>query len=407
MNKNKALVLIFIGCLSGCSELSKKLPWTQNGSTEQAHDEHGDEHGDEAAHEEGVVYLDLAQRASLNLTTAVVRSGTIATTTVVPAEVQFDPDHVAHLVPRVAGIVREVHAGIGDIVSAGELLAVLDSRELAETKSTYLASLAMWDLAKATNDRETRLFKQEISSEKDYLASKQAFEEARINTRTARQQLQALGLTNDYIDRLAEEETASLTRYEIRAPFGATIVERHITRGETVDLDDQVFFVAQLDTVWLMGRVTQRDIRKLKVGQRAVIGLDGLPGEVFEGEIDYIGSVLDPRSRTTEARVVLPNPARDFRAGMFGRMSIFVDEHEHTGTLLVPVDAVQRSTRGHIVYRVREEGAYEVVAVTVLHQSADFVEVQGPLEEGDLVSVGDTFVLKSEAAKEDMGGHSH
>jgi multidrug efflux pump subunit AcrA (membrane-fusion protein) len=92
---------------------------------------------------------------------------------------------------------------------------------------------------------------------------------------------------------------------------------------------------------------------------------------------------------------------------MFGRMSIFVDEHQHTGTMLVPVDAVQRSARGHIVYRVREEGAYEVVAVTVLHQSADFVEVQGPLEEGDLVSVGDTFVLKSEAAKEDMGGHSH
>jgi cobalt-zinc-cadmium efflux system membrane fusion protein len=265
----------------------------------------------------------------------------------------------------------------------------------------------MWDLAKATNDRETRLFKQEISSEKDYLASKQAFEEARINKRTARQQLQALGLANDYIDRLVEEETTSLIRYEIRAPFDATVIERHITRGETVGLDDQVFFVAQLDFVWMMGRVTQRDIPKLKLGQRAVIGFDGLPGEHFEGEIDYIGSVLDPRSRATEVRVVLPNPELEFRAGMFGRMSIFVDEHQHTGTMLVPVDAVQRSTRGPIVYRVREEGEYEVVAVTVLHQSADFVEVQGPLEEGDLVSVGDTFVLKSEAAKEDMGGHSH
>ena len=453
MNRHRCVskslcALVSLALVAGCSEVAEKLPWYQKdeaavsaddghehaheeSSAQEAHadpDEHAedetaeDEHADheheepsaetaeadEHGHEEGVIHIDSARLATLNLTSAVIHRGTVTTTIALPAEVQFDPDRVAHIVPRVAGIVREVQAGIGDIVTEGELLAVLDSRELAEAKSTYLAALAMRDLAQATYQREARLYEQEISSEQDYLEAKQAYEETGIKVRTAQQNLHALGLSAATINQLGSEAEGALTRYEIRAPFGATVVERHITQGETIGLDDQVYFLAQLDPVWVMGRASERDIRKIKIGQRALIHLDALPGEEFEGRVDYVGSMLDPKSRTAEVRVVLPNPEQDLRAGMFGRMTIFLDEHEHAEAMLVPLDAVQRTETGDVVYRIRAEGEYEVVAVEVLHASEDFAEVQGALAEGDVVAAGDTFVLKSEAGKEEMGGgHSH
>ncbi|MEX2015707.1 MAG: efflux RND transporter periplasmic adaptor subunit [Candidatus Hydrogenedentales bacterium] len=435
-NRISAILACLVFVAAGCSELTDRLPWQQDQSEVQDEHDHtaGEPHDDTPAepahednnhaaprvaedaadheehdeHEEGVVHIDPARLATLNLTTAVVHRGTVTTTIALPAEVQFDPDRVAHIVPRVAGIVREVHAGIGDVVAEGELLAVLDSRELAEAKSTYLASLAMRDLAQATYQREARLYEQEISSEQDYLEAKQAYEETGIKVRTAQQSLHALGLSVATINQLGNEAESALTRYEIRAPFGATVVERHITQGETIGLDDQVYFLAQLDPVWVMGRASERDIRKIEVAQQALIHLDALPGEEFEGRVDYVGSMLDPQSRTAEVRVVLPNPKQDLRAGMFGRMTIFLEEHEHAEAMLVPLDAMQRTETGDVVYRIRAEGEYEVVAVEVLHASEDFAEVQGALAEGDVVAAGDTFVLKSEAGKEEMGGgHSH
>lgn len=393
-----AAAMIAAGCSDRADDFEEERAFFESQARTRQHEDH----------EEGVVHLDRSRRASINLSTTVVHRGTVTTTLAVPAEVQFDPDQVAHLAPRVSGIVREVTAGIGDVVEAGQLMAVLDSRELAEAKSAFLAAVAMRDLAEATFVREKGLFEKQVSSEQDFLEAKQAFEETQIRVRTAKQQLHALGLSNEYIDQLPGEEGASLTRYEIRAPFEATVVERHITLGESAGPNNQVYFIARMDPVWVMGQAAERDIRKLRVGHRAVVELDAYPGEDFEGQVDYVGSALDPRSRTVSVRVVLPNPDRSLRAGMFGRMAIFLDEHEHAEAMLVPVDAVQRTDRGHVVYRFMTEEEYEVVPVTVLHESKDFVEVQGPLKEGDLVATGDTFVLKSEAGKEDMGGgHSH
>jgi len=104
----------------------------------------------------------------------------------------------------------------------------------------------------------------------------------------------------------------------------------------------------------------------------------------------------------------LDNPEKRIRAGMFGRLLAFIDNHEHSESLLVPNSALQRTNTGAIVYRAEKDGEFEPVAVEVLHASDTFTEVQGPLKENDRVAVGDVFVLKSEAGKEAMGGgHSH
>src|SRR5574337_620769 len=102
-----------------------------------------------------------------------------------PGEIMLNADKLVHVVPRVSGVVTGVYKNLGDTVNQGEILAVLESRELAELKSLYLASVKRVELARLTFERKERLWKQKISSEKDYLASRQALTEEEINLHTA------------------------------------------------------------------------------------------------------------------------------------------------------------------------------------------------------------------------------
>jgi multidrug efflux pump subunit AcrA (membrane-fusion protein) len=124
--------------------------------------------------------------------------------------------------------------------------------------------------------------------------------------------------------------------------------------------------------------------------------------------VDYIGSQLDPSTRTVEARVILPNPEGRFRPGMFGMVTVFSDAAPDADGLLVPTAALQRVAGGHVVFVVVGDGEYRQARVRVVAQSKEFAQIAGELRPGVRVAVGDTFILKSEVGKEAMGGgHSH
>ena len=79
------------------------------------------------------------------------------------------------------------------VVSAGAVLALIDSRELADAQSGYMTARQRTALARTTAQREEKLWKQKVTAEQDYLAAKQAYSEAQVNERAAEQKLQALG----------------------------------------------------------------------------------------------------------------------------------------------------------------------------------------------------------------------
>ena len=388
---------------------------------EGEHAEHGDEgehaghdddeHGGHEEHEEGVVHLNAAQLSGLTLTHVEVRRGSLAAMVELSGEVAWNADRLAHIVPRVSGQVREVHGRLGDEVHAGDVLAVIDSRELAEAKAGDLAAEAKLSLMRISLERVENLFEKKIAPEEELLKAKLQLAEAEIEHRTAEAKLHALGLTEAQVQELHEEKNVDYSRYEIKAPFGGVVVEKHLTLGEVVGPESDVFLLADLSDVWVMGRAYERDIRLLKAGQEATIRLDAFPGQLFAGEIDYIASQLDPGTRTVEARVVLPNADGQLRPGMFGTVVIHVghetDAAQREG-MLVPAAALQRVKDGFVVFQATGPGEYKLVPVLVIGKTREFAEVTGAISIGDKVAIGDTFVLKSEAGKAEMGGgHSH
>jgi RND family efflux transporter MFP subunit len=285
--------------------------------------------------------------------------------------------------------------------------SIASEADWLEAKGDYEVSRADY-----SSTREEIVFDLEL----DYLRAQKDFDVARTEMRNSERALHILGMTGHETGQLkdqAEETDENISRTPLYSPITGVITDRHLTRGEMVGTNTPLYTIADMSDVWVIGRVYEREVRFLRVGQKATVRLDAFPGELFEGVVDYIGSQLDPDTRTVQARVVLPNPERRFRPGMFGVVTVFTPrEGEATATastsLLVPISALQRVEDGHVVYRVVEEGVFEAVPVQVAARSQDFAEVTGDLAADDRVVVGESFVLKSEMGRESLssGGHA-
>jgi cobalt-zinc-cadmium efflux system membrane fusion protein len=265
-----------------------------------------DDHGattEGEPHSEPELALSPERLRRLGIEVAVADGGPIALELERPAEVKFDSDRVVHIVPRVAGVVSQVEASQGQLVEKDQLLAVTQSRELAELKSTYLADLERLSLARENFERERRLWEKRISSEKDYLVEKAALAEATIAVTASAQKLRALGFSQHYIDRLRDSETTELTKYEIRAPIGGTVIERHLSLGEAVSTEKDVFMVAETSSVWVDITVYPEDLPSVSAGQTVRIDLGS--GDALEGKIAFVTANVHEETRTAVARVVI------------------------------------------------------------------------------------------------------
>lgn len=310
-----------------------------------------------------------------------------------PGEIRFNEDRTAHVVPRLAGVAEQVTANLGQPVRKGQVLAVIASTSLSELRSEQLTAHRRRDAARVTYEREKKLWQEKISAEQDYLQSQTALQEADIAVQNATQKLAAVG---------AAGSAAGLNRFEIRAPFDGTVVEKHLTLGEAVKEDASIFTVSDLRTVWAEFNVAPKDLATVRVGQRVMVSSTAFQSKA-EGTISYVGALLGEQTRTARARVTLTNPEGAWRPGLFVTVSVFGENQEVA--LTVAADAVQTIENQAMVFKV-VPGGFEASPVKTGRSDGRTVEVLGGLKAGDQVASKNTFVLKSELGKA-SAGHEH
>lgn len=318
-------------------------------------------------------------------------------------EIAINADHMAHIVPRVSGIVREVKVGLGDVVKKGDVMAVIDSRELADAKADYLASLERMNLAQANFDRKEALWQDKITSEKEYLHSRENLAEARINLRSAKQKMIAMGFTNNYLESLPGEADEAFTRFDVVAPFIGTVIEKHIALGEDLKDDAQVFVVADLSTVWINLQVYPEDLPLIRKGQTLCLE-DRICLPETQGVIDYVGPVVDKRTRTAVARVVQPNPRGELRPGLFVNADVTIKTVNVD--VLVRNDHIQYLDDAPCVFVLVPEG-FEVRGVTLGDSDGEYTAITNGLRVGEKYATTNSFLLKSEMEQSATGFHVH
>ena len=375
--------------------------------TDQDHSDY-DDHADHADHDDDpVIRLDTATIEEFGIHIATAGPGTIGSELRLAGQVTFNADRLAHMTPRVGGIARDVHRSIGDVVVAGELMAVLSSREVAAARSDYLAAAARIELARKNSTRDQRLFAEKVATERQVLQSQQVVREAEIQLQLTEQNMYAMGFSHEQIAQTQQLDDTRFSEYALVAPIGGVVIQRHLTLGEVVEQvpAESPFVVADLATVWVDLSVYPRDLARVRAGQMVTVQAGhGLPDA--KGKINFVSPSLDEHTRTALARVVLDNAHGHWRPGLFVTGKVTVEQV--SAGIAIPRSAVQRIEGRDVVFIHTAEG-FEPTAVQLGLATALQVEVLDGLKPGQPYVAANAFVLKAELnrAALEHAGHSH
>jgi membrane fusion protein, heavy metal efflux system len=322
-----------------------------------------------------------------------------ATATIKPNEYRL-----AHLSPRIEGRVIDVKAVLGQHVKAGQALALLDSIELGQKKSDFLQAKTNHEVDKRNYLREEGLYKEQITSEKEFLDAKGRYEKSLAAFRAAHEALRLIGLSEEDIKRIDwSTKGQPLSYFPLVSSLNGTVIERTITLGELITPKDKAFTIADLSTVWIILDVYEQNLLAIRKGAEVEITVDAFPGETFKGTIVYLSDVLNPATRTIDARVEVPNPQRRLRPGMFARAAVILPGRG-SDALVAPLAALQQVNNQTVAFVEMKPGTYEVRQVAVERRSPLYGKIQSGLHEGETVITTGAFYLKSILLKEQIGG---
>jgi cobalt-zinc-cadmium efflux system membrane fusion protein len=384
-------------------------PGPDHGHEDPAHEDHPN--GE--AHDEAVIRMRPDQVTGQDIVTRTVAGGTLARHLLVPGTITPDTDRIARVPARVVGTVAEMRKRLGDAVQTNEVVAILDSREVADAKSAYLTAQVQAELQTINFERQQKLLASRSASEAAFEAARAAYLETRLRVDLARQKLSALGLDAAEVAAAQKRDEAtpnqsSLRRYPLRSPLAGRIVERKVDVGTAVGKEGDpadLYTVADLSTVWIELSVPTLDLAQVREGARVTItpGRAGDPERRAEGRVIFVSPFLNAETRSARVVVALPNPDFAWRPGTF--VTAEVEIAQDTVPVRIPKAAVQ-TIAGRSVVFVRTAEGFEKRPVTLGRSDDESHEVTAGLEAGAEIAVGNTFLLKAEFGKADAG-HDH
>ncbi|MCJ2069269.1 efflux RND transporter periplasmic adaptor subunit [Methylobacterium sp. J-030] len=361
-------------------------------------------------HADAVIRMRPDQIAGQDIVTMRVGGGTLARHLLVPGTITPDTDRIARVPARVVGTVAEMRKRLGDAVQANEVVAILDSREVADAKSEYLTAQVQAELQTINFERQQKLLASRSASEAAFETARAAHLETRLRVDLARQKLSALGLDAAAVAAAQTRDEAtptqsSLRRYPVRAPLAGRIVERKVDVGTAVGKEGDpadLYTVADLSNVWIELSVPTLDLAEVREGARVAVtpGRAGGAERQAEGRVIFVSPFLNADTRSARVVVALPNPDLAWRPGTF--VTAEVEIARDVVPVRIPKASVQ-TIAGRSVVFVRNAEGFEPRAVTLGRSDDAAYAVAAGLEAGAEIAIGNTFLLKAELGKAEAG----
>jgi cobalt-zinc-cadmium efflux system membrane fusion protein len=353
----------------------------------------------QAAHpDEAVVRLSERQIEAGNFAIQDVRAGLLSKHIVVPGTIVPSGERIAKVSVRLLGTVAELRKRLGDDVREGDVLAIIESREVADAKSQYLAAKVALDLQDTLFSRSKSLFESKVSSENDYLRAKTAFEDVRIKFDVARQKLFALGLTGDQIAVLPQQPVESLRLQELRAPMSGRIAERRVDLGSLVGREGQeseLFVIVDSSVVWAELSLQAADLAAVSQGQQITVST-GSGSAPLPAIVMFVSPLLDKDTRSARVVASVDNRLHILRPGTFVTAEIPFQQIQ--ADLLVPKTAVQ-SIDGQSAVFIRSPDGFTPRRIVTGREDSRSFEVTSGLTAGEKIATANTFVLKADLGK--------
>ena len=276
--------------------------------------------------------------------------------------VGYDEDTLMHVHLRVDGWIEGLSVTTtGDAVKKGQVLFELYSPTLVNAQEEFLVALRS---------------------------------ESAALTQASRERLESLGMTLGEIDDLARERKVKqrIRKYAMQDGVVAHLGARE---GMFVTPASNVMSIAELDRVWVLAEVFERQAGWVEPGQQAEVELDYLPGKRWQGTVDYVYPELDPTTRTLKVRIRFDNVGEVLRPNMFAQVTLLGSETEPV--VHVPREALIRGGSVDRVVLSLGEGRFRSQAVEIGIESGDRVAILSGISAGDRIVTSGQFMIDSES----------
>ncbi len=393
---------VFVALLAACSQPkapeAPRPPPTASAKRSvhpaEAHTDEPEEHAPLPKH----VRLSAKVIKDAGIKTAVTTSEILPATLDLTGEIAADPDRSARIAARVPGRIVEVRFKEGGHVAAEDVLAVLESPEVARARAVLQSTEARAHSARLNADRLKGLEGKSLASGQEVATAAAEAAALEADLAAARQTLTAFGRDVERVD-------GATARIALRAPITGFVLERNAVQGQTVEATHVIAVVGNLERAYFLARVFEKDLARVGIGATAEVRLNAYPQDFFEGTVESIGKQLDAAARTVIARVLVKDHRDLLKVGLFGTAHV-TDTMGARGTrrLVVPIAAVTRIAEADTVFVQQPDGDFEVHPVTLGRSAAGRVEILSGLREGEPIVVQGVFTVKSAVLKSTFGG---
>ncbi len=383
------IIFCFLIILSGCG----------NKTSEQSHNKQ--------------IVLTEAQERNAKIQTEPLSVMDIELQITIPAQFKARNQSIERVYSPIDGKITDVYVEPGTILKIGQPIVKIKSDEISQIQLEFLEKIldidanynelkAQYNLSNQNYNREKTLYNEKISSKAEYEAAYAQLRKDKANIEALN--LKRSSLINVYRQRLAVYggsidnviKTRQIYPYiTIKATKNGVLLERKVNPGEIVEKNRELFNLADLKTIWLVGYAFEKDSPYLHLGEAVTGTIEG-SSSTINGVLSYVSPILDNTTKTLEVRAEIPNKDFKIKPNMYAEMFV------NTGVahvLAIPTDAVEKFGDYNFAYVKVAPHTYEERKVETGKKNDKYTEIISGVKAGEEVVTTGSFELLGESIK--------
>ncbi|MBX3241628.1 MAG: efflux RND transporter periplasmic adaptor subunit [Chitinophagaceae bacterium] len=287
-------------------------------------------------------------------------------------KLEADNNKTAQVFSVVGGLVTSIKVGLGDYVKQGQVLATIQSSEVARYEQERLDALSEVAIAEKKLQVEQELFAGKLNAEKDVKVAEAEMEKAKANLAKIKE-----------IYNIYKFKKGSV--FPVAAPISGFVITKKINVNELLrpDEDEPLFSIANTNEIWAVAYVNESNISQVKENYDVTVNTLAFPENPYKGKIDKIYNVIDANTKSMKFRVRIAN--HDFKLKPDMNCTVSVRYSENKEMIAVPSSAVIFDKNKYWVMIFKDRNNIETRQVTIYRQLGETTYIQSGLAEGENV----------------------
>jgi cobalt-zinc-cadmium efflux system membrane fusion protein len=300
-----------------------------------------------------------------------------------PGFVESIPVRTVTVLPPGSGRVREVKVTLGEHVQRGQVLAIIDSPDLAQAYSDNDKAASAATLAAKNLKRQQEQFDIGAAAQRDLDQARNDNQQAAAEYARTRARLRAIGAPED------ARGTARLLT--VRAPVTGSVTALSVATGATINDDTQpIMTVADLSVVWVSAFIAEQDVPNVTRNQDAAVTIDAYPARILHGKVLFVPDVIEADSRRNKARIAFANPDYALKPNMFASVTL---QGPPLSRVVLPASALLMNNDRTTVFVATAPWTFERRTVQPLLEESSQVALLSGVQPGEQVVVRGGILL--------------